>query len=220
MRVTRITLASAAGVLIAALVYIRSRQCMKRREPFIPLLFAAAGLALNVTGADKQIQAKLPLPWNKKPGAPAVTYSGRAWDGSDWSCPAGTVETGWEDSKACMNSQFHPPVWKWDGKTWGHHCPAGTVPTSDSVWEKKCEVGWMGRMYIGDKWQCPAGTTDTGNNWGAPGNDGYKQCKRNGAYTQRILKDGKWVCPDGTKDTGRSWASKANGADQCKWTGP
>lgn len=234
MRVTRVSVVSGVvGLLVAALVYARSCQCRKHREPFFPLLIAAGVGIAKLAGADKKLQEvigdKVPgaAPFigggggaPAAPAAPAVTYSGRAWDGSDWSCPPGTVETGGEDSKACMNSQFHPPVWKWDGKVWGYNCPAGTVPTFDSVWEKKCEVGWMGRMYIGDKWQCPEGTTDSGNNWGSPGNGGYKQCKRNRAYTQRIPKDGKWVCPEGTTDTGRSWGSKANGGDQCKWAGP
>ncbi len=223
MRVNRAVIASAVGMLVAAVVYRRSQQCRKRREPFLPLIglaITAAVGAASITGADKKVQEKV---WKEgKAAAEAVTtYAGRVWDGSDWSCPAGTVETGWENAKACINSQFHPPVWKFDGKTWDHHCPAGTVPTGDAVWEKKCRVGWTYRQLIDGKWQCPEGTQDSGKSWdNSQGNEGHMQCKRGRAYTLRINKDGKWVCPDGTKDTGRSWDHKTNGWDQCKWTGP
>ncbi len=152
------------------------------------------------------------------------TYSGRRWDGYDWSCPDGAVETGaTEDAKACITSQWHNPVWKaGPGGKWDWHCPNGTVPTDESQWEKKCVVGWTMRQQDNGAWKCPSGTTDSGNDWNnSSWTEAQKQCRRWGPYTVRILKNRKWVCPDGTKDTGKSWgAGKGLEWKQCKWTGP
>lgn len=223
--VNKVVVLMIVGFALAFVLGYRARPSYydenNRRERFLPLIglaVSAAGVAAGVSGADKKVQEKI---W--KEGQAAVlqpTYRGRQWDGADWSCPTGTVETGSvEDAKACITSQFHPPVWKWDGKTWGHHCTNGTVPTGDATWEKKCETGWTYRVLSEGKWVCPQGTEDSGKNWESPGNEGHKQCKRGRAYTLRINKDNKWVCPDGTKDTGRTWGQQ-NEWDQCKWTGP
>ena len=150
------------------------------------------------------------------------TYVGRQWDGADWSCPAGTVETGSkEDATACISSQFHPPVWKTvDGATWDWHCPNGTVPTGDARWERKCEVGWMSRQLLEGAWKCPSGTEDSGKTWdNSSWAEAQKQCRRTRPYTLRVNKDGTWVCPEGSTDTKRTWGD-ANEWDQCKWTGP
>lgn len=157
---------------------------------------------------------------NQRP-AYQVTYSGRQWDGADWSCPWWSVETGSTDnSKACITSQYHSPVWKWTGKEWGWACANGTVPTNDAVWEKKCEVGWTARVLDGGKWKCPWGAEDTGKNWqNSTWEEAHKQCRRNRPYTLRVNQDNKWVCPTGSTDTKRNWGDK-NEWDQCKWTGP
>ena len=178
-----------------------------------------------VAGA-KQIAGATTQAYNA-PAAPAYvpTFSGRQWDKYDWSCPWWTVETGNPDnSKACYNQPFTSQTWRWDGKQWGWSCPNGTTPNNDPQWEKKCIVGYMGRVYTDNGWICPGGTTDTGKNWG--NSDWYsaqQQCQRGGPYTTRIMVNKKWVCPPGSKDTGLSWDSKDpndpdRGSKQCKWT--
>lgn len=214
-----LVLAAAVTAAAAAWLWWRRRQERRRLEGFLPLLFGAAGLGITAAGflgADKKAQNAL---FKKGEAKPAITYVGRAWDGADWSCPAGTVDTGnGDNTKACINSQYHPPVWRWNGKEWSHSCQNGTVDTGEAMWEKKCEVGYTGRYYDeGQKrWQCYEGTDDTGANWDKGWREGQKQCKRRRAYTVRINKGGKWVCPDFSKDTGRSWG-KPNEWDQCKW---
>lgn len=168
--------------------------------------------------------AAAPPPQPQQPPPYVPSFVGRVWDGADWSCPVGTVETGSADnSKACMSGQFAAPVWKQggDGK-WGHNCPAGTTPTPETQWEKKCEVGWMGRIMVNGAWKCPDGTADSGADWnkGLSWHDAQKQCKRSSAYTRRVQgTGGAWVCPPGTTDTKRTWG-QPNGGNQCKWTGP
>lgn len=224
MALARLLLSVAVGAAVALVVWSR-RADRRRREglpqliPLVGLALTAAGVGAKITGADKKVADAL---WNKGKGY-LVTYRGREWNGLDWSCPEGTVETGSaEDAKACITSQFHPPVWKPgpDG-VWGHNCPAGTVPTPEQLWERKCEAGYTARVLSGDSWVCPGGTTDTGNTWEKnTWHDAHKQCKRSSPYTQRILSGDTWVCPPGTQDTGLSWDNKDHGAKQCKWTGP
>ncbi len=225
---TRSMVVLAVALVVAAAAVLRWwwRRCGRRKarsEPFlraiVPLVglgLTAAGVGANVTGYDKKLQQKISGGSKYKP-----TYVGRQQDGYDWSCPAGTVETGnAEDGKACMNSQYHPPVWRWDGKQWAHSCPNGTVETGEGEWEKKCEVGWVHRVQNGDKWVCPDGTSDSGATWEtSPWREAQKQCKRNQAYTQRIKKGDAWVCPPGSKDTGKTWGQD-HGEKQCKWYGP
>lgn len=169
-----------------------------------------------------------PSPPTPAPPPPYVpTFSGRQFDKMDWSCPWWTVESGsTDDSKACYKQPYVGLAWKWDGTKWGWACPNGTVPNNDSQWEKKCVVGYTGRVYTDNGWVCPGGTTDTGKNWG--NSDWYgaqQQCQRSGPYTTRIPVNKKWVCPPGSKDTGISWGNKdPNDPErewkQCKWTGP
>ena len=188
----------------------------------LPLLFGAATLGLSgakFMGLDKKAQQAISGGGGKQKYQP--TWVGRQYNGFMWVCPDNTIETGDPDNnKACMNSQFHPPAWRYDGKQWGHSCPWGTTPTNESEWEKKCEVGHIGRQFFDGKWQCPPGTTDTGKTWdNAPWAEAHKQCKRSKPFTQRVMRDGKWVCPDGSKDTGKTWG-QPNEWDQCHWIGP
>ena len=156
------------------------------------------------------------------------TFSGREFDKYDWSCPWWTVETGNPDnSKACYKRPYTSPAWKdVGGGKWDWGCPNGTTPTGDSQWEKRCLVGYMGKVYTDEGWKCPSGTTDTGKNWdNSQGYEGHKQCERGGPYTTRISINKKWVCPPGSKDTGLTWTSATRddpdrGYKQCKWTGP
>lgn len=216
----------AVGLVVRLAAPRATPRAARRREGFFPALIplislgiTAAGVGAKVTGLDKKVQDKI---W-KKGDKYVPTYTGRVQDGAEWSCPNDTVETGNpDDGKACMNSQFHAPVWKAgpDGK-WAHLCPNGTAPTKEDVWERKCEVGWTQRVLAGGKWACPEGTTDTGKTWdNSDWHEAHKQCKRSRAYTTRVSRDNKWVCPEGTKDTGRGWSSPSNQADQCKFTGP
>lgn len=141
------------------------------------------------------------------------TFVARVRDGADWACPANTVDNGAADNaKACISSQFHPPVWRWNGKEWGWGCQNGTTPTSQEIWEKKCEVGYTTRVMSGGTWQCPTGTTDTKKNWdNADWFEAHKQCKRSSPYTGKITDEkGAAVCPGGSKDTGRA-------TNPCKW---
>lgn len=224
-----LVLAALAG-LVAVAVWLQWRH--RNREPFLGAILGvvrtvATSVGKNVANDYKsQAMGVVGMVTGKKPGggqkAPAyqVTYTGRQFNGQEWSCPWWSVETGWEDSKACITSQFHPPAWKWTGKDWGWACPNGTVPTSDPVWEKKCEVGWTARVNDGGTWKCPWGTEDSGKNWeNSSWEEAHKQCRRSRPFTLRISKDGKWVCPDGTTDTKRGWGQQ-NEWDQCKWTGP
>ena len=211
-----------AVTVVATLVWMRRR--MTQREGFFGAIArvvtaVAKGVAKEFTGPVKTLIGQ----GNNGNKAPAyqVTYSGRQWDGADWSCPWWSVETGaTEDAKACITSQYHSPVWKWTGKEWGWACANGTVPTNDKVWEKKCEVGWTSRVQDGGAWKCPWGAEDSGKNWSnSTWEEAHKQCRRNRPYTLRINQGGKWVCPAGSTDTKRSWGDK-NEWDQCKWTGP
>lgn len=196
---------AAVAVTIVVLVLSQARRRRQRRENFslggllgtigrtirTGVLTAGAATIGFVTG--KKILARVP-----------ATYVGRTWDGADWSCPQGTVETGLSDnSKACISSQFHQA--RSDGT-----CPIGTVPTGEKA---KCEVGYTGRFYDGTKWVCPEGTDDTGLSWDKGWREGQKQCRRRRAYTMRITKDGRLQCPPNTTDTGRTTS------DQCKWNG-
>jgi hypothetical protein len=224
--------ASIAVLVIAALALALAtyalRRTYRRREAFN--LGRALGGVWRGTKRIGQhtaavVTGKAP-PGASQQGPPppppfAPTYSGRVWDGLDWSCPDGTVDTGQEDARACVTSQFHPPVWKAgnDG-AWGHNCPNGTTPTPEGQWEKKCEVGYTSRVLAGDKWECPAGTSDTGKDWGnSTWHEAQKQCKRSGAYTLRVQSGDAWVCPPATKDMGVSWG-QPNGEKQCKWVAP
>lgn len=193
-----------------------------KREPFLPLLGLLAPLVAKPL-IDKVIAPKLSGGGGggaAQPPAYVPTYVGRRWDGADWSCPDGTIETGMDNTKACINGGFHPPVWRWDGKQWSHSCMNGTVPTAEAQWEKKCEAGWTTRILADGKWQCPEGTQDTGKNFdNTTWHEAHKQCKRGRPYTTRIKGAGdKWVCPEFSKDTGLSWGAKSNEWDQCKWT--
>ncbi len=176
----------------------------------------AADLGKNVAGKVGIVQP-----------AYVPTFSGRQWDNYDWSCPWWTVESGNSDNnKACYKQPFTSQVWKWDGTKWGWACPNGTTPNNDGQWEKKCVVGYMGRVYTDKGYVCPSGTTDTGKNWdNSDWHTAQQQCQRGGPYTTRIPVGGKWVCPPGSKDTGLSWGSTDpkdpdRGWKQCKWTGP
>lgn len=145
------------------------------------------------------------------------TYVGRRWDGADWSCPDGTVDTGKDDAHACLTSQFTHPVWRWDGKQWAWSCSNGTVPTGQSDWNKQCEVGYQGRVLMNGKWQCPPGSTDTGATWeNSDWASAHKTCRRTTAYTQRLWDGVRWSCPPGTKDTGKQWSTSPN---HCKYLG-
>ena len=235
------------GLAVAVATWHAKRRCFRRRgrENFsflTPLVVGAVTTigfgAIKATGTDKKIGALLVNKGSQAAGHPVnagggsiapvgpppyqVTYRGREWDGVDWSCPAGSVETGSADnSKACITSQFHPPTWRWDGKEWGHSCPNLTVPTDESQWEKKCEAGWTGRRLIDGKWVCPPGTDDSGATWEKnTWREAQKQCRVKGAYTTRVAgPGGTWVCPEGSKDTGLTWSSPKNGGNQCKWVG-
>jgi hypothetical protein len=214
----------AAFVVVAAASWMyRRRREKARKERFFPALIPLAGLgitagmaALKLTGKEKDVTNKIMGGGGSKTTY-QPTYVGRQWDGSDWSCPYGTIETGMDNSKACVNGGFHPPMWRWNGKEWSHSCMNGTVPTTEGDWEKKCEAGWTQRVFGDGVWKCPEGTQDTGKNFdNTSWHDAHKQCKRGRAYTTRIQVGGKWVCPDFSKDTGRSWG-QANEWDQCKW---
>lgn len=226
-RTTAIVVVVTLAVVVVAGMWWRRRlrAQQQRREGFwgalIGLGITGASVGLKASGADKKIADAI-----FKKGGPKVepTYRGRYNDGIDWVCPDDTVETGMDDSKACITSPYHPPVWKAgpDGK-WAHLCPNGTTETAEKDWNKKCAVGWMTRVYSEDtkKWACPWGTTDSGRDWDAGWHEGQKQCQRGKAYTTRLMTGGKWACPAGSKDTGKGWdAGKENGWKQCKWTGP
>lgn len=224
MAKTKLTHLAAAAVVALALASLTWRRSPAVREDILPALLApilgiGVGAAMKATGADKKLENAIGgAIGGKKKYEP--TYVGRRWDGADWSCPHGTIETGMDNSKACINGGFHPPIWRWDGKQWSHSCMYGTVPTKESEWEKKCEAGWNPKIMIDGKWKCPEGTEDTGKNFDTTTDwhEAHKQCKRGRPYTLRINAGGKWACPDFSKDTGRSWGNpKANEWDQCKW---
>lgn len=216
----------AVAVLLGGGLWWWRRRQAKRREPFwgalIGLGITGASAGLAATGTDKKIINAIV---GKKKNNVEPSYRGRYNDGIEWVCPDDTVETGGEDAKGCITSPYHPPVWKAgpDGK-WDHLCPNGTVPTPESDWNKKCEVGWTSRVYSEDvkKWACPWGTWDSGKDWNKDSwHEAQKQCKRSRPYTTRIMTGGKWTCPAGTKDTGKGWdLGKDNGWKQCKWMGP
>lgn len=240
MKLAHVTAATVVAVAVA-MITLRLKDSAHRRgrrEGF-PIIAPLVGLvttvglgAMKATGADKKLGGAIVGLFDKNAVANAsstapakyqVTYRGREWDGKDWSCPAGTIETGnSDDSKACITSQFHPPTWRNNGKEWSHSCPNLTVETGEQEWEKKCEVGWVHRQQIDGKWQCPPETEDSGKTWdNSPWKDAQKQCKVKGPYTRRTLGTDKktWVCPEGTKDTGLTWTSPQNGGNQCKWIG-
>jgi hypothetical protein len=198
------------------------------RETFLGGLFdkvkAGAGTVKNAAVKGGQAVAKggkvAASPWIGTSNSTMPAYVGRQWDGRDWVCPWWTVDTGLEDARACITSQFHNPLWRWDGKAWAWSCPNGTVPTDEEQWEKKCEGGGMGRQLLEGKWQCPWGTEDSRRTWdNSSWREAQKQCRRIRPYTVRVrAADGKWVCPEGSTDTGVNWGSK-NEWDQCKWNG-
>lgn len=224
----------ALALAVAALALGALALCRRRDGFSIGNIFGkvAQGVGAAVVGG-KQVAASATDAWNgKQPGGgggggggggqpqPQVTYVGRQWDGADWSCRDGTVETGLEDARACLTSQYTNPFWRSDGTKWGWSCPNGTVPTGKPDWNQQCEVGYQARVLIGGKWQCPSGTTDTGANWDNSDWAGaQKQCRRGGAYGQRMWDGAKWACPPGTTDTGRSWGSPVGGGNQCKFVG-
>lgn len=216
----------AVGLAVGMWVWHRSQQA-RRREKFLflaPIAAAAIGVGVTAaasgTGVDKKLEDTI-AGKVKGSGKYQPTYAGRNWDGVDWSCPENSVETGDKDNnKACITSQFHPPVWRWNGKEWSHSCPNGTVPTPESQWEKKCEIGYTARVQTDKGWECPPGTTDTGKNWdNSTWHEAQKQCRRTNPYTLRIMKGGKWQCPPFSTDSGRNWGAP-HGEKQCKWFGP
>lgn len=214
-------LPAVVAVLIATFLYtVHAIQEQRRQERFLPVLGVVAKAVIG-TAVGFGATALIDKIGNKKKKY-EPTYRGRVQDGYDWSCPDGSIETGnTDDSKACITSEFHPPVWKPNEKgVWGHNCPNGTTPTPESEWEKKCVVGYMGKVQTDNGWECPFGTTTTGATWNNSNwHDGHKQCKRGGAYTRRVLLKKAWVCPPGTKDTGNSWG-KPHAEKMCKFTGP
>lgn len=215
-----LAIAALAVVAIVVVLVLVQRARSAKTETFdLGKIFEK--VKTGVTGVKNLAVSSWNSVVNKQQQQPAYqpTYVGRTWDGNDWSCPWWTVDTGMEDAKGCISSQYHNPLWRWNGKEWGWSCPNGTVETDESQWEKKCEVGWMGRQLIDGKWQCPQGTTDSGNTWESSSwRDAQKQCRRGGPYTTRILKDDKWQCPEGSEDTGRTWG-QAGEWNQCKWKG-
>lgn len=227
-RATSAYLLVAAATVVVTAAFIWWRYSARRREKFsfsdiIKGTVNVSKAVAKVTVDAGKAVGKVVGIGGGSGGGYKPTYRGRQWDGYDWSCPAGTFETGnVDDSKACITSQFHPPVWRWDGKEWNHSCPNLTVPTDESVWEKKCEAGWVPRQQIEGVWQCPPDTDDSGKTWeNSPWRDAQKQCKVRGPYTRRVPGNDKttWVCPAGTKDTGLTWTSPQNGGNQCKWIG-
>ena len=212
----RVALAAAVTLIllaVVALVVSRTREgfsignIFKKavggiKKGFDTVKNGAVGVVNNVTGKDP---------------AYTPTFVGRQWDGVDWACPAGTVDTGREDFHACLASPWMYPLWRWDGKKWGWSCPAGTVETGEGQWEKKCLGGWIGRVNMNNAWKCPVGTADAGANWNNSSyHEALKQCKLNGAYTTRDWNGKAWACPPGTKDTGRNWGM-TGGEKQCKF---
>lgn len=198
------------SVVAVSLYAYRTRSRRSRQhEGFFPLIFGAvtAGAALaRLTGVDKKIQNVVGSKIGGGGGGGGPTYVGRQFDGYEWTCPDGTVDTAMDNSKACITSQFHPKV--------GDACPVGTTPATNG----QCEVGYTGRVNDSGKWVCPFGTTDTGKSWeNSSWHEAQKQCKRGGPYTRRIFADNKWVCPGGSKDTGLNWSNKEHGEKQCLW---
>lgn len=207
---TMMWLAAAISLAFCVAIYL------VRREGFdVGALFGKeVSKAKDLTGkvADKVTDKVADKPKYKP------SYVGRQYNGMDWQCPDGTVDTGREDHEACIASQFHPQLWRWDGKQWGWSCPNGTTPTANDTWEMKCEVGYMQRVATDQGYACPWGTEDTGKSWeNSSWHEAHKQCKRNKPYTLRVLAGGKWQCPPSSQDTGRGWSSSSNQWDQCKW---
>ena len=138
-------------------------------------------------------------------------------DGKDWFCPDNSVYVGPPGiARNCaVVDTLHPPVWRYDGANWGWSCPNNTTPNNSQEWDKKCAVGYMGRVLTDKGWVCPAGTADTGKNWenAADWFDGHKQCKINKAYTSKVMHGGAMTCPGGSSYTGRS-------DKECRWFGP
>lgn len=168
---------------------------------------AVKGVAVKVknkVSPSKSQQAPPPPPPPPPPRASVPTYVSRQMSGSDAFCPDNTVDTGLDDPRACISSQFHPA--NVDGK-----CPLSTTDTGDnSDPGKKCEVGYVSRVSSAGQWVCPEGTVDTGNSWDKGWREGQKQCRRVKAYTAKYIgNDGTAVCPEGSRDTGRL----------CKWVG-
>lgn len=215
---------TALAVLVALAATILAVVLVKRKESFsLGSIFKKVkdGVSKVVDGGKTAVGGAISAVKGGGGGQPAFvpTYTGRVWTGVDWACPWWSVETGLEDARGCITSQYHNPMWRWDGKEWGWSCPNGTTPTGEGQWEKKCEVGWMGRQLLDKKWQCPWGTEDSGKNWdNASWSEAQKQCRRMRPYTVRHMIDGKWACPPGSTDTGRGWGQKG-GEDQCKWNG-
>jgi hypothetical protein len=220
--VQRVTTVIVAAVIVAVVVAVLVAVVVRRRgkEAFnIGAIFGKvkdigmASMGMATGTASKAAPGLVPA------AKYVPTFSGREWDGYDWTCPAGSVDTGRENSVACATGKYMSPLWRWNGKKWDWSCPSGTVDTAESEWEKKCEVGWGERMNIDGKWQCPAGTWDSGATWENSDYHGaLKQCKRGGPYTTRNWNGKTWACPPGTKDSGRQWGG-SNGANQCKWIG-
>ena len=233
LKIQKNTVVIGVAVIVAVIVAVAVVvMVMKRRTKREGFSFSSIGNAFKNFGKGvasssvnlyHDVSGTGPSP---SPPPYVPTYSGRQYDGNDWSCPSGTVDTGLEDARGCAPiGQYMPPLWRWDGTQWGWSCPNWTVPTDSNVvgsqWEKKCLVGFSGRMVIDGTWTCPQGTTDTGHNWNDPYYVALQQCQRSGgAYTVRV-SDGKggWMCPAGSKDTGLGWSSPSNQWNQCKWIG-
>lgn len=221
-------LVAAAGALALAVYFFIIVARRRRREGFsLSKVFGTVknavvgGVEKVVDGGKKVVQGGKNLIGKGGSDKYVPTYVGRQFDGRDWACPMWTVDTGLEDARACISSQYHPPMWRaGEDGAWGWGCPNGTVPTDESTWEKKCEVGWMARQLIDGKWQCPWGTEDQGRTWdNSSWRDAQKQCRRSRPYTTRVKgAGGKWVCPAGSTDTGRTWGQPGEW-DQCKWNG-
>lgn len=225
--ITLVILAVLAVVAVVAVVVKRRR---KNREGFSLSSIGNAfknfgqGVASSSVNLYKNVTGSSPPP----PPPYVPTYVGRTYDGVEWACPVGTVDTGLDNSRACVSvGAYTSPQWRTaDGTNWGWGCPNGTVASDPGVvgsqWEKQCTAGWMGRIAVDGQWQCPEGTTDSGHSWNDPYYTALQQCQRSGPYTVRI-PDGKggWVCPPGTKDTGISWSNPGTngGWSQCFWTG-
>lgn len=213
MKPPRLWIVAAAGLALAALAALAIARHHER--------FSLGGIkdkAVGIGNAAKQGAVK-GVDAGRDNFEYKPSYKGREWDGQDWSCPWWTVDTGMSNDKACISSQYHNPVWKWNGTKWGWACPNNTVDTGEDDWEKKCEVGWTHRVLMDGRWQCPPGTEDSGRTWdNSSWRDAQKQCRVNRAFTLRMKNGAKYECPPNTKDTGRDWGQPGE-YNQCKFIG-
>ncbi len=220
MQATRLQLIALAVAIVFIAVHAYYAATHGKKETFsLGNIFkkAVQGVA---TGINAVVNTGKNVVNNIKGGGDSKytpSFVGRQFNGFDWQCPDGTIDTGRADHEACLNSDYMYPLWRWDGKQWSHSCPNGTAPTTSSTWEMKCERGWVGRVNMNGKYQCPAGTWDSGKDWNnSSWHDAHKQCKVSSAYTTRMWDGKQWVCPPNTKDSGRNWGM-AGGEKQCKY---